>query len=133
MRLVIDTNRIIASLIKEGVSRNILFDKKFEFISPDFTLIEISKYKFEIIEKISVSEEEFGLLIQLLFEKITIISKEEYLLFMEEASRLIKDQKDVPFLALALSKSVEGIWSDDSDFKQQSRVNVFTTSEMLKI
>ena len=38
MKIVIDTNRIIAALIKDGVSRKILFDKRFEFVTPDYSL-----------------------------------------------------------------------------------------------
>ncbi len=55
MRIVIDTNRIIASLIKDGTSRKILFSEDIEFITPDFSLQEIEKYKGYIIGKASIS------------------------------------------------------------------------------
>ena len=45
MKIVIDSNRVIASLIKEGTTREILFDKKFEFFAPEFIKSEIDKYK----------------------------------------------------------------------------------------
>jgi len=33
MKIVIDSNRVIAALIKESTTREILFDKNFEFIA----------------------------------------------------------------------------------------------------
>lgn len=133
MKVVIDTNRIIASLIKEGVSRAILFSKKFNFITPDFSLEEITKYKKEIMDKARISEEEFRLLLVLLFEKITIIPKEEYSPFMAEARLLISDTNDVPFIALALNSKTDGIWSDDSDFLKQNKIRIFSTKEMIEL
>ena len=45
MRLVIDTGSIISALIKNGISRRIIFSPVIQFITPDHTLKEISNYK----------------------------------------------------------------------------------------
>lgn len=49
MILVIDTNRIIAALIKDSISRSIILSGKIEFITLNFGKKEIEKYKEEII------------------------------------------------------------------------------------
>jgi predicted nucleic acid-binding protein len=54
MKLIIDTNRIIASLIKDSLSRQIINYPLLEFITPDHTLQEINKYE-AIIRKKSAS------------------------------------------------------------------------------
>lgn len=41
MRIVVDTNCIISALVKKGISRKILANKEFNFISPDFVYEEI--------------------------------------------------------------------------------------------
>jgi predicted nucleic acid-binding protein len=133
MKLVIDTNRIIAALIKSQTSRSLLFDKRFQFITPDFTLSEIMKYKDEIIQKGKFASAEFDLLLYIMFEYIETIPLEEYNSFLDEASKLLADKKDIPFLALALSNKVAGIWSDDQHFKKQDRVKVFTTSDLMNL
>ena len=130
MRIVIDTNRIIASLIMDGTSRKILFNNKFEFISPSYTLTEILKYEKEIMNKARVTPEEFKVLISLIFEKIKIIPKSSYERFIEEANSLIKDTKDASFIALCLALNADGIWSDDPHFFSQSRIKIFTTRDM---
>ena len=55
MKIVIDANRIIAALIKEGTTREILFKKGFEFIAPDCIKGELQKYREEIKEKAKIT------------------------------------------------------------------------------
>ncbi len=52
---------------------------------------------------------------------------------MKEAESLISDEKDEPFLALALSEEVDGIWSDDSDFRKQTQIKIYTTKELVEL
>ncbi len=62
MKLVIDTNNIIAALIKNGISRRIIISPVIELITPDHTLQEISKYEKLICNKAKLSSNEFKLL-----------------------------------------------------------------------
>jgi len=133
MRIVIDTNRIIASLIKDGISRKIIFNKSFEFFSPDYTLIEINKYKDMIIKKADITNEEFDILLNLIFENIIIISKEGYSDYLEEANKLISDISDVAFIALGIFLKADGIWSDDAHFLEQNKIKIFQTRDMVKL
>jgi predicted nucleic acid-binding protein len=127
MKLVIDTNRIIAAFIKKGKTREILFDKRFEFITPSYAMSEVFRHKKEMMRKAGINEDEFVLLLDLIFGRIRIISSEKYRDKMGEAEGLISDKDDVSFLALAIIEEVDGIWSDDKHFLKQERVRVFTT------
>ena len=51
--------------------------------------------------------------------------------FIHAASSLITDKKDWLYLACALYKDTF-IWSNDKEFKNQRRLKVFTTEEMVK-
>lgn len=133
MRIVIDSNRVVAALIKESTTREILFNKDFEFIAPDFIKSEINKYKDDIIKKAKITEKEFDILLSLIFEHITIISEQEYENFIEEIKDEISDIKDIPYLVVSLSHKAEGIWSHDTHFKEQKKVKVFTNIDMLRI
>lgn len=132
MKIVIDTNRIIASLIKDGDSRKILLNKDFEFISPDYVFSEIYKYEEEIIRKANINHEEFEILLSLILENIKIISEENYKIYFDEAGNLIEDIDDIPFVAVYLSLKADGIWSDDSHFINKNNLRVFRTKEMMK-
>ncbi len=132
MKLVVDTNRIIAALIKNGISRRIIFEDSLKFITPDHSLAEIAKYKDEILAKAYISDAELEVLLFLIFEQIEIIPKEEYENFLEEAKQLIKDIGDVPFIALCLASKADGIWTDDAHFLDQNKTKIFRTIHMLE-
>lgn len=133
MKIVIDTNRIMASLLKDGMSRVLIFSRLFQFITPDYALLEIDKYREYLCKKAHLTSDQFQILINLICEKINIIPQEEYRSYIFESQKLILDKDDAPFLALALSLQVDGIWSDDKDFKSQTAMKVFTTKDMLEL
>jgi len=78
MKIVIDSNRVIAALIKDSTTREILFDRNFEFFAPENIQNEIIRYKEEIIDKAGIGQEEFEILFSLIFEYIDIVPQAEY-------------------------------------------------------
>lgn len=133
MKIVIDTNRIIASLIKDSFSRSVIYDKRFEFYYPEGSISEIKKHKDEILEKAGINNEEFNLVLNLLFERIKIIPMNDYRERMEKFRDLIEDVDDIPFLALADAINADGIWSNDRHFLAQNKIKIFTTKKILEI
>ena len=88
MKIVVDTNRIIAALIKDSISRKLLFEN-FEFVTPDYTISELHEHEEEIRGKAKISHEEFEILISIIFENIETIPRIDYETFMEKATKLI--------------------------------------------
>ena len=133
MKLIIDTNVIISALIKNSLTRKIVNNLDYEFITPDFTLDEISKHKGEICKKSGLNEDEFYILISLLFCRIEIIPFSEYLSYLKEAQDIIGeiDIGDVSFIAIALLKQGDGIWSDDEHFKKQNKIKIWRTKDLI--
>ncbi len=133
MKLVIDTNRIMAGLIRNGTSRTLIFSKDFQFFTPDQAMLEIAKYKEELCMKANLTNDSFELLLSILFEKITIIPKEEYSEYLEESKSMLNHKEDAPFLALAFALNTEGIWTDDKGFKDQNKMKILTTKDMVEL
>lgn len=133
MRVLVDTNRLIAALVKQGTTREILFDKHFEFVTPDHTIAEINEHKEEIQRRVQLTDKEFETLLALIFERVTIIPYEEYGSFMSEARKDISDPDDVPHLAACYASHAECIWAHDTHFLEQNKVKVFTNIDMLRI
>ena len=80
MKLVIDTNTLISALVKLGETRNFIISRNtdFELISPAYILSEINKYKDEICYKAVMNEEQFYILLNILFSYIKIIDPNCY-------------------------------------------------------
>ena len=133
MKFIIDSNRVIAALLKDSTTREILYNRCFEFIAPEFVKEEISKYRTELIKKAKIKSEEFDILLSLFFERITLIPKKEYEAFLKKLKSKISDSKDIPYLACCMAIKALGIWSHDPHLKDQDRVKVFTNIDMLRL
>ncbi|MBE0524772.1 MAG: PIN domain-containing protein [Methanosarcinales archaeon] len=134
MRLVIDTNIIISSLISNSVRRSILLNSGYEFISPEYTYTEIINHIDLIEKKAQITSKELQYAMDILFSNIKIYPKEEYIECYPEAKKIMSDidPDDVPFLALAMKAQVDGIWSEDKGFLKQDRVRIYTTKDLVE-
>ncbi|MEK6863645.1 MAG: PIN domain-containing protein [Nanoarchaeota archaeon] len=131
MRLIINTNRIIAALIKDSVSREIFLHLDAELITINFSNKEIDKYKALILKKARITEPEFNILLEKLKQKLILLDDKIILAKMEEAGKIMDriDQDDTPFIAAALATGSD-IWSDDTHFEKQKKIKVWRTKDL---
>ena len=132
MRLVIDTNVLMAGLIRESTVREILLSGKTEFFMPEEAIEEVKKYAAELCAKAGYSEGELETILSTLLEHVTLIRKKQLRAFMKRAEDIMKaiDIKDAPFLAACFSVRADGIWSFDTHFLKQNVVRVFDMHEL---
>jgi len=131
MKIVVNTNRIIAALIKDSMSRKIILHGNAEFIVIQSLENEVAEHKDSIIKKANISESEFEIILQKLYEKMISLDDAIILSKMKEASQIMDtiDHDDTPFVAAALATEA-AIWSDDKHFQQQKKVKIHTTAEL---
>jgi predicted nucleic acid-binding protein len=132
MDLVIDANVLFSALIKDSFNHNILFNGKFRFFAPEYIFIEFEKHKEEILEKTERTTEEFFRLIEILKKRIILIPLEEITNYIKEAEKITPDKDDMAYFALALKLNC-GIWSNDKKLKEQDKVKVLNTKEVLDL
>ncbi len=132
MRLVLDTNVLIASLIKDSVTRAILLLPDFEYLLPEFALEEITRHRPKIARLSSLASEELDLLLSILLESVSVVPSERIVPHLAAAEKLIgaSDPDDVPFVALALAEENDGIWSNDRAFEGLPGIRVWKTTEL---
>ncbi len=133
MRLVLDTNILIAALIRNAVTREIITHPELECLMPEFAFQEIKKHQAFILQKSRLSVSAFDLLLDELQSHLTVVPESE-IVHREEASRIMDhiDPEDTLFVALALSTHNDGIWSEDKHFEKQTRVRVWKTKELIE-
>ena len=133
MKIVLDTNILISALIKDSITRKIIFESNSEFYYPETSLHELRKHKNLILQKSGMNEKELEELLDKIFSHIKIVSEENIKKHIAEANKLIGevDINDVVFLATALSVSDSVIWSDDKHFEKQDKVKVLKTKDMV--
>jgi len=134
MILIVDANIIISALIREIKTREIITQFPSKLLSPDTLVSSVKKYSNLIIKKSRLQKREFEVLFESLMANITVVEENIYSDNIVKADSLIGkvDIENVPYPALALSVPNDGIWSDDKHLKQQKKVRVFTTEEIVK-
>lgn len=116
---VIDANILMSILISGRASyRPILAFHN--FILPEFSLVEIEKYKEVIITKTKMSEQEFIEWSYFVFSEITILPN--YILkkeIVEKAETLLSDidTKDIAYVALAMQLDLSLLTRDKPLYK----------------
>ena len=134
MKLIIDTNILISSLLKDSTTRELLLNESFKFYLPEIVMSEVKKYLPYVSEKSGLNEEEIKKILNTLFENLNIVPLDEYEDKIDEAMEIIGkiDEKDTQFVALALSIKNDGIWSNDKHFEKQEKVQIYKTADIIK-
>ena len=115
------------------MTRKILLHPGFNFFLPEFLLTEMAEHLPEITQKANLTVDEIKKLMNLFLENLTIVPFDDYQDQIKRATEIIGtiDEKDVPFIALALAFNNDGIWSNDKHFQKQSIIRIYTTEELL--
>jgi predicted nucleic acid-binding protein len=130
MKIVVDTN-ILFSFFKEiSLTRSLILSPDFTLLSPETALAELNKYSGQISKKSKNQnfEKEFGDL-----EKVvSFVPPAGYKKFLAEAERISPGKDDAPFLALSIKEKCS-LWSNDSALKNQEKVNVLSTNDLIDV
>ena len=129
IKVVVDATPIISALIG-GISRNIFFENKFNFISTEYTMKEVKKYLPLISEKSGIAEKEIHEALSLL--PIKTYSRKNYSSQIIRADEIIgkMDKKDVDILALSFKENCP-IWSEDKHFRDKEEITLLRTKNLI--
>ena len=115
LKVVVDTNKVIAALLREGRVRRVLLHPGLEVLLPKYVLEEIREHREEIVQK--VPKEALDLLLAKLSRKARVVSvKEVSVRILQQALKIAKgfDLDDYPFIAVSLGFDAP-IWTNDKD------------------
>ena len=133
MDLIIDTNRIMAGLLKDSTSRSIILHESFSFFAPDYTGTELLKHRDYLRKKAKIPDADFDLVLQTLLDHITLVAFEDFSREYDRAVQIMKpiDEDDAPFLAVGLALDIPGIWTEDRHFLRQEHLKVWSTRDLI--
>lgn len=132
LTFVINTNIIISALVGRKYTYELILSGGLSLYTPKAMIREVLDYIDEIAERSGLSRSEVIFFLNTLLEYIIIVDERIYVDKIAEAYEVCKkfDEKDAPFVALALKLGIP-IWSNDKDLKEkQNLVSVFTTKEI---
>jgi predicted nucleic acid-binding protein len=134
MRLVVDANILVAALLKDAATREILLNEKMELFAPEHLLNEIKHLlkNPKIRKRLRLNDEELYELSSAILSGIKFIPEKIFLIFIKRSLALVAHPEDAPYIGLSLALQLP-LWSNDSALKEQTAVKVYTTFELIKI
>jgi predicted nucleic acid-binding protein len=135
MKLVIDTNRIMAGLLRDSTSRKIILNDSFSFFAPDYIETELRKHRPYLVKKAKIPGDDFDLLMQILLNKVVLVTFDDFEKEYDRAMEIMEpvDENDAPFLAVGLALGIEGIWTEDKHFFRQDLLKVYSTRDLIEM
>lgn len=134
MRLVVDANILIAALLKDATTREFLLNENMEFFGPEHLLNEIKHLlkNPKIRKRLRLNDDDLYDLTSSILSRIEFVPEKVFLSSIKESLSLVTHPEDAPYIALSLALKIP-LWSNDSALKEVSSVQVFTTSELIKL
>lgn len=126
-----DANVLFSFFKVYSPTRRLVIFSGLKLYAPEFALSELESYCREVSGKSKMGLGGFELFKAVMKWFITFVSDEGYRDFLKEAKSITPDPKDVAYFALALKLGC-AIWSNDKLLKKQTKVKVFSTSELIK-
>lgn len=135
MKLVINSDRIIAALVRNSKCREIILSEQFEFLTIEFAKSEIYEHEEELTRKAQINKMQFEVILSILFNKIALVENSKLQAYMKRAKEIMDnvDPDDTPFIAAALASESDGLWTEDKHFDKQAVVKVFHTDDMVRL
>ena len=131
MRLVVDANVLFAALIAKSKTLDLMFSDRLKLYSPEVLFIELEKNKDEILSKSGFDEDSLYAFLQLLKPELHIDFISDFRDWLDKALEVTPHAKDASYFSLALKYSC-AIWSNEPRLKKQSKVKVYSTSELME-
>lgn len=135
MNIIIDSNILFSALIKDSVTRRIILEYNGLFLFPSFIFQEMEKHKEELLNKSGMDIKEFNELLGVILKKVIIVPEEILFQYRNEALEIVKniDLDDILFIACALAYPNSIIWSDDKKLKEQIKIKILNTQEIIDL
>jgi len=133
LRLVVDTNILIAAMLKDSTARKILLSAPIDFYVPEFAFEEIEEHINELSNKNKLPADTNREVLDIIRGHLHIVKKEDIENVYSEAEEIMKDidVDDSACLAAALSMECDGIWSHDRHLTKQDRVRIWLIKDLV--
>lgn len=132
MELVVDATVLFAAIIGRGKTNDLFFEDRLKLVALPYLIEEFNKNVGVIAKICGTSKSEVIEVFEILKQRIKVFPIFRFPNKIQaQAEKLAPHSKDAPYFALALYLGC-AIWSREKAFKNQSKVKVYSTSDLIK-
>lgn len=128
MLLVADANALISAFLRNGLTRRLWLNANIELFAPEFIINEFMEHSEEFFARTGLNDNQNRLFLSKLLGKLSIVKKEETIVYLKPARTLVTDLDDEEYVACALSAGGD-LWSHDRHLKND-RIKCWSTKEL---
>ena len=136
MSIILDSNVLIAALIKPGIVRATVIGHPGEWLVPEAIFEEVWEHR-DVWNRNRLPDSELHSILGALSDGfVNIVSDRVYRQNEAAARRLVSDADDWPLAALALSIENDGIWTFNRrhlDRVKKSSIRLLNTSDVIRM
>jgi predicted nucleic acid-binding protein len=132
VKLVVDTNILISTIIAQGDTMKLFLDHRLELFAPLATYLELHKHASVLTERSRLDQTSLIRAVVASLSRIKTVSDTEILPFQNWAFATCPDPEDAVFFATARFLNCP-LWSNDKRLKEQKEVLVYSTREIIDI
>ncbi len=128
MLLVADANVLISGFLRDGLTRQLWLNTNINLFAPEFIINEFLEHSEEFFTRTGLDDHQNRLLLSKLLDELSIVKKEETLVYLKPARTLVTDPDDEEYFACALAVGAD-LWSHDRHLKN-NRIRCWSTKEL---
>lgn len=130
-----DANILIAALLRDSTSRRLVVVGGHDLHVPEYLFDEIETHRDELSKRSGQTTAALEEALRILRAHVTEHEEADYVNELGTAGRLLagRDPKDIPYVALALALPADGIWTEDRELASLERLNVYRTSDLVRL
>lgn len=136
MNIILDSNVLIAALIKPGIVRATVVAHPGEWLVPEAIFEEVWEHR-DVWNRNRLPDTELHAILESLSDGfVDVVSETVYRPKETAARRLVSDADDWPLAALALSVENDGIWTFNKRHLEKAkrrRIRLLNTSDVARI
>ena len=113
VRIVVDTNRLIAAILKDGTTKEIF--KNASFFVPEHVLVELKRHRTELVRRTTLSLVDFERREKEVRRATRKVSESVYRKYLSIA-QVVLTKDDAAVLACCIAINADAIWTHDAHF-----------------
>jgi len=131
--LVVDSNVLISALVADARTRLLIVEMDERLVAPELIADEVKRNIHSIAPRSDLPDDLVGTFFRTLLGHVELVSPATFEESIERAATAMEGERDADAMFLAVALAEDGsVWSDDADFRSQSKVPVYTTAEVVE-
>lgn len=122
-------------MLRDSTTRRLVVLGGHDLHVPEYLFDEIESHRDELSKRSDQTTDALEEALRILRGHVTEHEEADYVNELGKAASLLggRDPKDIPYVALALALTADGIWTEDRELVSLGSLTVYRTSDLVRL